>query len=785
MSLPANGGDFSPYAQLVAALLPRAGGVSLFQPDGRLVWTSEEAIGDAAQKLIQSTVAVADRSAESGECSESTHGDPLYFFWLRNDAGQLMAVLSIRWRSETEARSFAYVHSMLRPMLECLRRELLLRARLTSAPPAAAATTSETNADLQVLLSAGDADQKDGAGDGLRELLQNVNRHMQCEFTALVMPDRHLVAVVKAEGRQVDTSLLPKIHRHLLSHSATRSEILLLNTPGSLTGVTLTHRVLACPLRQREGQPVGVLVLFRAIGSAEFTRRDSMLAELLARRATALVNSSYDTLTGLLTPRAFEQRARALLARRGSGRVAEWSALHVDLDGMHVVNDRHGMHVGDTLLTRVAELIRSRLAPGTLAARITGDRFSILLPSGEADAAGFAEALRTGVAMLSGDEVGVAEPGFSITISAGVAVVSQQDLTQALVAAETACKLARHRGRNRVEIHRAGEAATIPTDDNGEAAVQAMFAANRLRLDAQPMAPMPGTKSLVPRFELLLRVIDDSGAAAAPGKFIAAAARCNLLPQIDRWVVQQALTQLSPHGILLADTGVVFGINLAGPSLLAEGFVDFVVELIRNSPVPPQSFCFEINENVALANLEKAAAAMRRLTGIGCSVALDNFGTGMSSLEQLRSMPLSVLKIDGSFVREVLKEPRAATMVQTTTQLARNMNLTTVAQHVETEEIRRCVAQLGADYAQGFVVGRPDPLTEVIRDLSTPADDADASGANNAMTEDNAISAELEQELLEAGIAVSDQNDAVSHLQKVLAGYDHGESTVYQRRRPG
>ena len=788
MTIPAKDCDFSPYAQLVAALLPRAGGVSLFDPVGELRWTSEDAIGPGASKLVRASAASAEASDEAGERTQSGEGAPLYLFWLRNESRAVVAVFAVSWKSgESEPRTFAYVHAMLRPVLECLRRELMLRARSSDAA-SAAATSLDADADLQVLLNAGDNDPQDGAGEGIRNLLQSVNKHMQCEFAALMVPERHLVAVAKAEGREVDTSALAKIHRQLLSLATVRSEASLLNAPDSLPGLVLPFRILSCPLRNRAGRPAGVLALFRSHKGPEFRRRDAMLADLLARRGLSLVESSYDALSGLLAQKVFEQRARALLAQRATGRNVHWTGIYIDTDRMQAVNDNYGMHVGDQLLARLGELIRSRLAPGSLAARAAGDRFAILLPVAEAEAMAFAEALRAGVAALTGAHLGVNDAALAVSISVGVATVeAQRDLPHALASAETACKAAKQHGRNRVALYEGAAApAVAASDDTSESALRAVITGNRLRLAAQLMSPLPGAKSGLPRFELLLRVIDDSGAPIGPGRFMAAAARFQLLPDVDRWVIQEALRLLAPHAPLLAGSPVMFSINLSAQSLSAEGFADFVLAQIQSSGVPARALCFELAENIAVANVEAAENLMRRLREQGCRIALDHFGTGMSSLSFLRTLPVDVLKIDGSFVRDVLRDPRAESMVQAIAQLARSMSLVTVAQHVETEEIRLRVGNLGVDFAQGFAIGRPTPFADAVKDLAALAPGDTSRTSEQIALQGDALSAELQQELMAAGIEVTDQNeDALSRMQKILACYDHSESTLYQRKSAG
>jgi diguanylate cyclase (GGDEF)-like protein len=779
--------DYSPYAQLVAALLPRAAGVTVFEPNGEMRWTSEDTIGPAALKMVVASANHAATSSEAGERIQTSLGEPLYLFWLRDASQALIGLFSVSWRSgESEQRTFAYVHAMLKPVLECLRRELALRARAGDGA-VAAGTEQDSDADLQVLLTTSEHVRHEGAGDGLHNLLQNVNKHLQCEFTALLVPERNLVTVIKAEGREVDTSVLAKIHRQLLSLTQVRSEASLLNAADSLPGVSLPFRVLSSPIRNPAGRPAGVLAMFRSRKAPEFRRRDAMLADLLSRRAASMIDSSYDTLSGLLTRRAFEQRARELLDQRNAGRNPRWTGLYIDADRMHVINDNFGMHVGDKLLSKLGELIRSRLVPGSLAARISGDRFAILLPTGEEDAMNFAEALRAGVEALVGAHLGATDASFSASVSIGIAAINDQrvDLLSALAVAETACKAAKDRGRNRVELYQASDVSIMRRyeDINIAPTVRAAISENRLRLDAQLIAPMNGSH-IAPHFELLLRMIDDNGETVGPGRFMSAAVRYQLMPAVDRWVVQEAVRLLTPHAPLLADCPVVFTINLSGQSLGEDGFLDFVIEQIQGSGIPPKVFCFELTESAAIANLAHAETLMKRLRAFGCTIALDDFGTGLSSLAYLRALPVDMLKIDGSFVRDVLKDPRAESMVQAIAQLARSMNLTTVAEYVETDEIRLRIAQLGVDYGQGYAIARPAPFADAIRDLPTYV-----SAAKQREVEDielgpgdDTISADLQQQLLDAGIDLTSDEDTQARMEKILCGYDHSESTLYQRK---
>src|SRR6185369_9956752 len=241
--------------------------------------------------------------------------------WLHDRSNAIRAVMAVAWRAgEREQRTFKYVHSMLRPVLDSLSRELLLQETL-----AQASGGEERDGDLEVLLATSGTLKREGSDDDVRQLLQAVTDHMRCEFSALIVPERNLVVVAKPEGRTVDTSVLARLHRPLLSLTHVRNAPIILNAADALPGLNLPLRALAIPLRGVTGGAGGMLVLFRTHAAPEFRQRESQLAELLARRAASIIDASYDALTGLLTRDAFEQRARVLLDTRTEGRRMMWT----------------------------------------------------------------------------------------------------------------------------------------------------------------------------------------------------------------------------------------------------------------------------------------------------------------------------------------------------------------------------------------------------------------------------------------------------------------------------
>ena len=721
-----------PYAQLLRALLPRMNSLSVFNALGGLHWLTEISVEPALMSLLPQTIRNAERApAVNGEqCMAGS--EPIYMFWLRRDDGAVpatpFAVVAICFKpanGEAEQRAFSFVQGLVKPGIECLRRELMARDKILNLN----SSLLEQDNDLDMLVSiTGDTDNKpDSAGD-FKAIIARATEHLKVGLSALIVPEKGIALVQVSAESPIDISVLAKAHRHLLSMAQMRRKATIVNRMMLTTGAASNaYRVLVCPVLRSDGNTMGVLALFRTESAPEFTPHYARLTELLASRVATIIGHSYDALTSLLTRPAFEQRVgNALQELTGTQRC--WSALSIDINRMHVINDNYGMHMGDRVIAQLGELIRTRLPPGAIAARISGDRFAILLPAALQDAAKFAEALRAGAEDL-GAVFG--DGKMSVSISIGVSAVDprSKEFVHAFAAAETACKAANDRGRNRVELYQEADESIVRrfTDINLVADLRAAISEDRLELNAQLIVPL-GNHQGPPHFEVLLRMIGENGEIVGPDHFMSAAQRYQLMPTLDRWVIKHALEMLKPHAELLRASRIVFAINFSGQSLQDADFTEHIARMIESSGLDPAMLCFELTESAAIGNLNRAETLMRRLRKLGCNIALDDFGTGLSSLAYLRTLPIGMLKIDGSFVRDVLKDPRAESMVQAIAQLARAMSLTTVAEYVETDEIRTRITALGVDYGQGFAIGRPVPLVDVVAELPLYAAAAHPSG---------------------------------------------------------
>jgi diguanylate cyclase (GGDEF)-like protein len=708
--------NLDPYGQLLRMLMPRALGIGFYDARGAPLWIADGYEGPDPGPLVAAALERAPpaTTARIDGFVQDHEGAPAYVFRIRDDGGGLIAVAVLLTR-DGENRPYSFVQSLVQPALECLQRELEARASLDSL----AGELRSRDDDLELLLKMAPTDpDSPEAGDELGALVQACVDHLGCTLGALVVPERNIAVCRAPAGARPQVELLTKIHRHLLNWVQLQRRNLVINKVKVRPIELPPYKILATPVRHVSGRVMGFLVLFREESGPNFDARTERLVELLARKTTTTLANNFDGLTALLTRSAFETQVRGQLA--GARAEAPECVLYLDVDRMHVVNDNFGMHVGDELIGKVADVLRKKPRPGALAARIAGDRFALFLPDCTLEfAQQIGEMIRRQCAELTyarGDGT------VQVSVSVGAAELppeSPNRLAHGLANAEIACKAAKDRGRNRVEIFQDADQSIMrrSTDIVVVQALHAALAADRFALFAQPILPLGGGR-VEPRFEILLRMVSENSELLPPDKFLSAAERYQLLPAIDRWVVRNSIAALSAHATALRSRAMRFSINISGASIAADDFLDFLQGAIADSNLPPEILCFELTETSAVSNLAKADRLMQRLRGFGCSFALDDFGTGLSSLVYLKSLPVSVLKIDGAFVRDTVANPRTESMVRAIAQMARTMGMETVAEYVETDELRTRMAGLGVDYGQGFAIGRPVPIDQVLGDLA-------------------------------------------------------------------
>jgi Amt family ammonium transporter len=282
-----------------------------------------------------------------------------------------------------------------------------------------------------------------------------------------------------------------------------------------------------------------------------------------------------------------------------------------------------------------------------------------------------------------------------------------------------ACEAAKDHGRDRIEVYDEKNQSVIRRYDDMQlvAEIQQALDADEFRLFVQPIEALADDVD-ERRFEVLLRMADSDGVRVPSNALFSAAERYRLMPHIDRWVVSSTLAALAGVSTNGEGCEVGFAINLSGQSLGDDEILAFIEEEIRQSGVPAKCLCFEVTESAAVGNLSKAQQFLERLHELGCTVALDDFGAGLSSFAYLKNFKVDLLKIDGGFIRDITENRISESMVAAITQVAKVMELQTIAEYVENDKTRELLKTLGVDYAQGHVAGKPVPLTEALQDLS-------------------------------------------------------------------
>ncbi|KJV25061.1 hypothetical protein VI06_20185 [Aquitalea magnusonii] len=422
--------------------------------------------------------------------------------------------------------------------------------------------------------------------------------------------------------------------------------------------------------------------------------------------------AAHDALTGLYNRREFEQRVTRALSRLMVTDTSH-ALLFVDLDQFKLVNDTNGHAAGDELLRQVCRVLQEQLGLSDVLARLGGDEFGVLLEDCRIDVAlDKADRLRRAVQQAGFHWEGIP---FSISASIGMVFLGEPGATlaESLQAADIACYMAKEKGRNRIQLYSSKdtELAVRSVEMAWVQRLRTAMEEERFSLYFQEIVPLrPDGKKTGRHIEVLLRLRDEANAIILPGAFIPAAERFGLMPDIDRIVVRQTfetLWHMHAHG----DHSIaVCAINLSGATLCDDNFLDFIRRQFISYAIPPAMVCFEVTETSAISNLQQATRFISELRQMGCHFSLDDFGAGMSSFAYLKHLQVDYLKIDGSFVKDMVEDSVDRAMVEMINRIGHVTGKKTIAEFVSAPEIMQALQEIGVDYAQGYYIGEPAPF---------------------------------------------------------------------------
>ena len=458
----------------------------------------------------------------------------------------------------------------------------------------------------------------------------------------------------------------------------------------------------AAPIQDRQGNVIGAVIVFRDITeSYNFTRQLSWQA-------------SHDALTGLMNRRKFEQELEEAIAS-AKNEQHNHILCYLDLDQFKVVNDTCGHAAGDELLRQVTQLLQQRIRSTDTLARLGGDEFAFLLHQCSLEKGiELAENCREMVELFC---FYWQNKTFKIGVSIGLVAIDEntKDKNTVLSIADASCYAAKNRGRNCIQVYQDNDYELVRQRKERQWVVQINQALqeNRFCLYYQKVTPIQGQNKPI-YYEILLRFLSENGQLFSPAVFLPAGERYGLMPTIDRWVIQTFFSQYrhyyQQNFDRVDETHNLYALNISGSSINQPQFLDFFKEQLQQAEVPPQTICLEITETTAIANFDQAIKLINELKQLGCCFALDDFGHGLNSFDYIKHFPVDYLKIDGSFVKNLVNSEIDLAIVESFNRIGQVMNLQTIAEFVENAAILDKIGAIGVDYAQGYEISKPAPF---------------------------------------------------------------------------
>jgi len=668
---------------------------------------------DSADDLFQAAKQLGLTELSEQPCSRDDESHTLWMVPVKDHLKKAVAGIVVRGPKTSFGDSAL---DALRLIVDNLAREMRLNLELADM----ADELNRRHEELNLIYSTNDA--ADGEGDdeaGLQLIVDHVLEHMEADLVLLSVPSRKLWTLAHSAAavpfahssvlRQSESKVLDWLRRHGVP--------LVVNSRSDAVSEGLDDvlhlRTLVVPVYDDKDEIIGGLALCRLKDRPRLVNSDKNLLLTLSTRVSKLIQGSFDSLTGLPRRSSFEFRLNRAIQDLDSRR-GQHALIHLNVDGLGAINEHYGVLAGDSALQVVGEQLAALGRVRDISSRLGGDEFAVLLVDcDEAVAVRKAKLLQDSLARKA---FMAGKARHILRISAGVVEVRfGMSAVEALTKASVVCSIAKESGGNCVEAFgkALGKVSAKREEMRVLTEVRRALEEDRFVLYAQAISPLL-QKEDAPHFEVLIRLFDDDGKMVPPIEFIPIAEKHNIMPAIDRWVIRRTLKQLRESGVLEQYPGTVCSINLSGQSLAAGSVLEDLERLIREQLVPPENLCFEVTETAAIADLAAAQLHINRVRRLGCRFALDDFGAGLSSFSYLRSLPLDYVKIDGSFVRDICRDETARVMVAAIHSVGKSMGLLTVAEYVEDQSIVDALRAIGVDYAQGYGIGKPMPMSDFL-----------------------------------------------------------------------
>lgn len=717
---------------LLHSLVPRAQCFCFYDADRECVWSSDGADDYEIDNFVSGLPdeLIAESEHEDGHVRRTlTSGRTLLIISVDDDdESRLGYLVSVFSRNAGKSSSFnpKMIADILRPAVDLIGERLVIGTQLQDAER----RIEETDKELTLVY---EVDEKihgtSRSHAGLAQLVGQSGRFLGIAYSVLLIPGKRIrVSATHSSWKNVNRKVLD---RYLIDHMMPKLEGKRWPTVFEIPGIEgddappdKGFQTLLSPLLDKQGNLEGVMAQLGRVTNDEFSKPERRFMAHIVRKIEYVIEQSFDSMTGLMNRAGFEaQLQESAKSLKASGDAHQ--LIYFDLDNLQLINDTFDRAAGDAVIMRFARLLEEDLSRNAVVSRLTGDDFCILLThSDNEQAIEMAQEIRRKgqeLRYLEGDK------SLQVTMSIGIAELGSRsaDLGRVLTTARMACEAAKDHGRDRIEVYDDQNLSIIRRHDDMQlvAQIQQALDGDEFELFAQPITSLKKDNAR-PRYEILLRMHDTDGSEIPRSALFSAAERYKLMPQIDRWVMSTTIARLAEHSELVDGQDAVFAINLSGQSLSDDDILEFIEEELAESGVPAKSLCFEVTESAAVSNLKKAQKFINDLRDRGCKISLDDFGAGLSSFAYLKNFSVDTLKIDGSFIRDITDNRISESMVAAITQVAKVMELETVAEYVESEETRKLIAELGVDYAQGHSIGKPVSLDETLEALGEVASTA-------------------------------------------------------------
>ena len=553
----------------------------------------------------------------------------------------------------------------------------------------------------------------------LSELVENAPGIINVDLAVMALPGKNLTIYKYKNDEPVSDSdvLLRCVRNDVFNRLVVAGASLVVNHEQDADRSNLKfcppYKLTASPLVNAEGEVIGVFALLKKNSFPDFDNSDRNLLDVLANKASKIVQFNFDPLTGLENSSSFELVLSEALKQAVKSKKCHALA-NIDIDGMAVINSIAGREGGDRLIKQVGQKIAAMIRSEDWVARLGGDKFGVCLQN--------CDLIRAKVVMnkisdeISNIKFEWGDKLYEVSISVGIVLINStsKSITSLMNAAESARAKGKLIGPNRISIFEADDRDLIDMKDQVQwlGRIQAALKEDSYLLYAQSIEPI-NSLTETPHFEVLIRMVDSDNNIIPPGMFLPAAEKFQLMPKIDCWVISRTLEILSEFFNGLDQLDYLISINLSGQSLSdPDALGDHIEAQIKIYEIAPSRLCFEITESSAIANLASANRFINRMRALGCQFSLDDFGTGLSSFAYLKNLNVNYLKIDGSFVHNILSDVVSESMVSAINQVGHAMGLSTVAEYVENDGIKNKLVELGVDFAQGYGVGLPIDLRE-------------------------------------------------------------------------